>query len=129
LRDDLSRLQFQIDRLNLEKQELTQSNQEVISELHLEIGIMTKHLDHLSKVFEDVEGIDNAMGVMAIPGRFARFWQALKALIIWWREEQGYELGYAKKLSATTRDVEFDRLENPQMNTDPASIQRSLRDQ
>lgn len=126
LRADLLRLQSAINQLNLEKQQLARQDREIIDTLKQEIGTMSSHLDQLSLAFEDVEDINSVMGVMAIPGRFARFWQALKALIIWWRDEQGYEPN--NPIALPSRDSDRDRQENPQMHTDPASVQRSLRE-
>jgi hypothetical protein len=126
LRADLLRLQSAVSQLNLEKQQLARQDREIIDTLKQEIGTMSSHLDKLSFAFEDVEEINSVMGIMAIPGRFAKFWQALKALIIWWRDEQGYEP--RSQVSLPPRDSDSDRQENPQMHTDPASVQRSLRD-
>ncbi|MGQ9872718.1 hypothetical protein [Leptodesmis sp.] len=91
---------------------------------------MTNRMDQLSQAFSDVGDVNNAMGVMAIPGRFSRFWQALKALVLWWREEYGDDL---PENSSTLPDsaptpTDEDRRNNPQMYTDPASVQRSERD-
>ena len=129
LKSDLSRLQTAISQLNLEKQQLSQRDQATIAALQQEMGTMSSHLDKLSKAFEGMEDIDNAIGVMAIPARFNRFWQALKALVIWWREEQddgSYPLN--PMLPSPPEEPEGDRRDNPQMHTDPASVQRSLRD-
>jgi hypothetical protein len=131
LKADVVRLQGLIHQLNSEKQELVQGRQGAIVELEHELKTMTAHLDQLSKAFEEVEDVNGAMGVLAIPGRFTKFWQALKALILWWREEYGEEAAPpAKVLPSSPQQVnEDDRRENPQMYTDPASVQRSLRDQ
>jgi hypothetical protein len=130
LKADVARLQSLIHQLSSEKQELVQGRQGAMLELEHELKTMTTHLDQLSKAFEEVEDVNGAMGVLAIPGRFTKFWQALKALILWWREEYGEEAAPAKALSSSPQQVnEDDRRENPQMYTDPASVQRSLRDQ
>lgn len=131
LKADIARLQSLINQLNADKQELVQTRQEAMVELERELKTMTTHLDHLSKAFEEVEEVNGAMGVLAIPGRFTRFWQALKALILWWREEYGEEPTPAAKVlpSSSPQAAESDRRENPQMYSDPASVQRSLRDQ
>lgn len=128
LRSDLARLQSAINQLNQEKQQLAKSQQSVITELNRELQVMTNRMDQLSQAFSDVEDVNSAMGVMAIPGRFSRFWQALKALILWWREEYGDDLpedsGTLPGASPKT-PTDDDRRDNPQMYTDPASIQRS----
>lgn len=129
LRSDIARLQTIVNQLNLEKQNLAQNQQTTISELSNELLVMTGHLDQLSKAFEDVEDVNSPMGVMAIPGRFSRFWQALKALIVWWRDEYGEDNQNIKALPSVSQvSSERDRRDNPQMYTDPASIQRSERD-
>ncbi|EKQ70157.1 hypothetical protein OsccyDRAFT_0428 [Leptolyngbyaceae cyanobacterium JSC-12] len=131
LKSDVIRLQESIDRLNREKQSLAQNQQNTINELEQELRSMTRHLDQLSKAFEDVEDINSAMGVMAIPGRFARFWQALKALIVWWREEHAEDsLTNSRTLPASFNKPlsEQEIRENPQLGSDPASINRSLLD-
>jgi TolA-binding protein len=131
LKSDLMRLQGAITQLNQEKQQLAQSQQAIISELNHEVQVMTNRMDQLSKAFSDVEDVNSAMGVMAFPSRFNRFWQALKALILWWREEYGDDFpdnSGALPGSAPKPPTDEERRENPQMYTDPASIQRSERD-
>jgi len=126
LRTDVIRLQDKINQLNIEKQNITQGQQNTISELEKELRSMTGHLDQLAKAFEDVEDVHSAMGVMAIPSRFARFWQALRALIVWWRDEYGEEP--SQSLQSSTQPSQQDRNDNPQMYSNPASNQRSLLD-
>jgi len=131
LKSDVIRLQGIISQLNLEKQSLAQNQQNTINELEQELRSMTGHLDQLSRAFEDVEDINSAMGVMAIPGRFARFWQVLKALIVWWREEYAEDaLTSSRTLpgSSKTPLSEQEIHDNPQLGSDPASINRSLLD-
>lgn len=131
LKADVARLQQLIQQAALEKQALLQNRGLVISELEGELRQMSSHLDQLSKAFEDVEDVNGAMGVMAIPGRFARFWQALRALIVWWRDEYGDEPVPSSKQISPSQPPSGDgndQRENPQMYTDPASVQRSLRD-
>lgn len=131
LKSDVIRLQGIISQLNLEKQSLAQNQQNTINELEKELRSMTGHLDQLSKAFEDVEDINSAMSVMAIPGRFARFWQALRALIVWWRDEYAEDsLPSSNSLPASSHKPlsEQEIRDNPQLGSDPASINRSLLD-
>jgi len=131
LKSDLARLQGAISQLNLEKQQLAKGQQAVITELNRELQVMTNRMDLLSQAFSDVEDVNSAMGVMAIPSRFNRFWQALKELILWWRDEYGDDsAGTSGALSGSLPKppTDDDRRNNPQMYTDPASIQRSERD-
>jgi hypothetical protein len=121
LRSDTARLQGLIQQLTAEKSELLRDRQAVISELEQELRTMTTHLEGISSAFDEVQDINGAMGAMAIPGKFARFWQALKALIIWWRDNYEQELPPPPPSSLP----EDDRIKNPQMYTDIASIQRS----
>jgi hypothetical protein len=128
LRNDTARLQQFIDQLEQDKQTLTQSQQDTITALRQEMGIMSSHLEQISEAFRDVEDINSPMGAMAIPGRFNRFWRALKALITWWREENEDD-GSNALPSASSRPLNpEDRQEKPQMYSDPASVQRSLRE-
>ncbi|QZZ20494.1 hypothetical protein J5X98_25215 [Leptothermofonsia sichuanensis E412] len=133
LKADVARLQQLINQTQADKQVLVQNQQQVIAELERELRTMTTHLDQLSRAFEDVEEVHNAMGVMAIPGRFANFWRALRALILWWRDEYSEVTTIPPETLPASSQIspgeETDRQENPQMYTDPASIQRSLRDQ
>ncbi|MEB3295096.1 MAG: hypothetical protein VKJ24_18215 [Synechococcales bacterium] len=127
LRSDLGSLQSSINQLNLAEQERLAEKQQIITALSQQLGTMTDRLDQLSLAFDDVASIESPMGVMSLPNRFTKFWQALKALIIWWREEQ--DDGTTIVPLPSRAELEADRAENPQMYTDPASVQRSLRDQ
>lgn len=130
LQNDSVRLQQLIHQLEQDKQTLTQSQQDNITALKQELGTMSSHLDQISQAFRDVEDIHSPMGAMAIPVRFNRFWRALKALIVWWREENddfGNASGALPPASPPSLNPD-DRQENPQMYSDPASVQRSLRD-
>lgn len=130
LRGDMMRLQSLISQLNLEKQDLLNDRQTVVTDLGHELNVMTSHLEQLAIAFEDVKDVNGAMGAMAIPGKFAKFWQALKALIVWWHDEHGDEPSATNSLTPkpTQPELESDRRDRPQMHTDPASIQRAERD-
>ncbi|PSB24784.1 hypothetical protein [Stenomitos frigidus] len=129
LQNDAARLEQFIHQLEQDKQTLTQSQQDNITSLKQELGTMSSHLDQISQAFKDVEDIGSPMGAMAFPGRFNRFWRALKALITWWREENDdFSAGSGTLPPSPTPLNPEDRQENPQMYSDPASVQRSLRD-
>jgi methyl-accepting chemotaxis protein len=128
LRSDVARFQQLVSQLAQEKQVLTQNNQDVVAALEQELNTMTSHLDQISQAFKEVEDIGSPMGAMAFPSRFNRFWRALRALITWWREENdGVNSGALPPASSLSLNQE-DRQEKPQMHSDPASVQRSLRD-
>ena len=128
LRSDVARFQQLVSQLAQEKQVLTQNNQDVVAALEQELNTMTSHLDQISQAFKEVEDIGSPMGAMAFPSRFNRFWRALRALITWWREENdGVNSGALPPASSLSLNQE-ERQEKPQMHSDPASVQRSLRD-
>jgi hypothetical protein len=130
LRSDIARFHQLIHQLAQEKQALAQNKQDVITALEQEVTTMSSHLEQISQAFRDVEDIGSPMGAMAFPVRFNRFWRALKALITWWREENDdFDANSRALPSASSSSLnDADRRENPQMYTDPASVQRSLRD-
>lgn len=128
LRSDVARFQQLVSQLAQEKQILTQNKQDVVAALEQELNTMSSHLDQISQAFREVEDIGSPMGAMAFPSRFNRFWRTLKALISWWREENdGMDSGTLPPASSLPLNQE-DRQERPQMYSDPASVQRSLRD-
>jgi hypothetical protein len=137
LHQDTKQLQALVNRLELDKQQISQKDQQYITELQDQLGTMSRHLDVFSQAFTAVESVENPMGFMAAPNRFYRFWQALKALVLWWREEEEADLAAsASRLQLPGHSVMSDvgagspddRRENPQMYTDPASQNRSLLD-
>jgi predicted RNase H-like nuclease (RuvC/YqgF family) len=137
LKADVERLQIFINQLKLEKQQLTENNRLIISGLEREINSMTTHLDQLSDVFDKVSDIDdltqNQWSFFALPGRFFNFLRAVKAIVLSWREERNEDEDSQvvsvtpPQLSGKT-EVTDDRIEKPQMYTDPASVGRSLLD-
>lgn len=130
-KEKVLQLQTIIHQLNQKVQQRNSKDQEVFSELvGSELATMTSRLDALALAFEEVADIDSPMSVMAMPSRFSRFWKALKDLILWWKEEQQDEsLDVLPIQSNPILNSEEDRRNNPQMYTDPASVQRSLRDE
>ncbi len=129
LRDDAARMQGLIQQLSAEKSEILRDRQAVIFELQRELRAMTTHLEGISSAFDEVKDINDPMEVMSIPGKFRKFWKALKALILWWRDNYGGEPALPPTPPRPLPpSLEDDHRENPQMYTDPASIQRSERD-
>ena len=136
LKTDVERLQALVDQLNLKEQTSAKNQQQVIAEFEAEIRLMAAHLDTLSAAFDQVEDIDNPnkaqWGFLAFPGRFLSFVRAVKAIVLWWRDER--DDGSNTLPPATARALpdngtkEEDRQQNPQMYTDPSSIGRSLLD-
>lgn len=135
---DLARLQTAIQQLNLEKQQLAADSQQVVLELQREMTSMATHLDQLSAAFDTVADIDTGTqsqwGFFALPGRLFNFVRAVKAVVMWWREEQDDGSSNAVPAGNTRPQLpggtpnEDDRRENPQMYDDPASQGRSLLD-
>lgn len=142
LKSDIERLQGLINQLSVEKEQITANNRQIISELQQEMGTMVGHLDQLSDVFDIVADVDNPQqaewSILAFPGRFTRFLRAIKAIVLWWREEQNPEDNSPDRANQTISvshtplpndpTLEQDRRDNPQMYSDPASEGRSLLD-
>jgi vacuolar-type H+-ATPase subunit I/STV1 len=137
LRTDVGQLQEFINQLNFEKQQLTQNQQLIISDFEHEIKTMSAHLDQLSTAFDQVSDIENPTqsrwSFLALPNRFFDFIRAVKAVVLWWREERHESVENTQNLAAFRPQLpgkpdQKDRRENPQMYTDPASQGRSLLD-
>ncbi|MFQ4142603.1 hypothetical protein [Chlorogloeopsis sp. ULAP02] len=91
---------------------------------------MTGHLDQLAAAFDSVADIENPnqtqWSYLAFPSRFFSFIRAIKAIVLWWREEKGEE---EEAIEVTDKiNVDEDGDDKPQMHTDPASLGRSLLD-
>jgi hypothetical protein len=132
LKTDVAKLQANINTLSTEKRDLVQSNQTVISSLQSEIGTLTQHLDQLAEAFDDVANFDvtgdNQFGFLAASGRFFKFLRAVRSIVFWWRQDVSEPPSSALPGAVLNPEDGDDRRHNPQMYTDPASIQRSLRD-
>jgi hypothetical protein len=134
LKTDVAKLQSSINALSLERRDLEQSKQEAIAALQQEMGALTQHLDQLSDAFDDVANFDvtgpNQFGFLAASGRFFRFLRAVRSIVLWWRQDQVEPSAVQSSLPANINspDDSEDRHNNPQMYTDPASINRSLRE-
>ncbi|MBF2048768.1 MAG: hypothetical protein EDM05_038455 [Leptolyngbya sp. IPPAS B-1204] len=135
LRANVAQMQQLINQLELDKQQLAVKNQQVVAELSQQVQIMSGHFDQLTAAYDAIADIDNPVGFMAQPNRFFRFIQALKAIILFWRDEKEPLLGEPPSQvlpDHTNRTnpygTDADRRENPQMYQDPASINRSLLD-
>lgn len=129
LQSDVARLQTLIQQLATEKEGIAQSQRETIRSLEQELGQMSGKLDRFSKAFDDVEALKGTMDIMADPGRFLRFWQALRDLIFWWRDVENPDTPYEPAVKTLPPEaIDQDRKDNPQMHDDRASINRSLLD-
>lgn len=134
LKTDVQRLQSLINQLKLEKQQQAQGQQQLISNLESEILSMTTHLDQLSDAFNAVADIETETqtqwSFMSLPRRFFEFVRAVKAVVLWWRDERGNEeaLNSTSPQPLSPEEIEEDRRERPQMYEDQASIGRSLLD-
>lgn len=141
LQEDVQRLQRIISQLTSEKQLITQTNQNIIQALEAEMATMSSHLDELSGAFDDIADVETAgqaqWGFMAAPSRFFRFLRAVKAIVLWWREERSDDADGGAAFSAKPDasalpgeviDEDQDRIDHPQMYTDQASVNRSLLD-
>ncbi|MBF1999198.1 MAG: hypothetical protein IGS38_00565 [Synechococcales cyanobacterium M58_A2018_015] len=136
LKADVAKMQQLIQELGLEKQQIIASNQQVVAELTHQMQTMARHLDQLAEAFDGIADCNpdqSPMNWLAQPGRFMRFIKAIKAIVLFWRDDDlnpGATLPPAplSPLPPTPADVEADRKEHPQMYQDPASINRSLLD-
>lgn len=135
LKEKANRLKGMVSQLMVEKQNLTRENQQIVSDLELEISSMAIHLDRLSDAFEPFADIESAeqsqWSFLSIPGRFFRFLQAVKSIVIWWRDEQDPPAvagQSSQPLFDNPEDTERDRRDRPQMYTDQASVNRALLD-
>ncbi|KYC41661.1 hypothetical protein WA1_16590 [Scytonema hofmannii PCC 7110] len=134
---DLERLQSMLGQLKQEKEQLAESNRQIVSDLEHELSSMVGQMDRLSKAFDSVSDVENPDQVywsaLASPSRFMNFLKAIKAIVMWWREDKGVE-GKVNQLSQASPShlpgsVDTDeRREKPQMHTDPASVGRALLD-
>ncbi|WP_414529969.1 hypothetical protein [Nodularia chucula] len=130
---DVGRLQFLISQLQLEKEQSTDSNRKILAGMEDEIGSMSKYLDQLSTAFDSVSDIDTPdkahWGYLSFPNKFLKFLTAIKAIVLWWRDEKNQETPALKSSNVSTSTLTEEELqEKPQMSTDPASIGKSLLD-
>ncbi len=138
LKADVERLQSMISKLTLEKEQLASSNRQIVTDLEREIGSMAGYLDQISTAFDSVSDIDNPekayWSYLSVPSRFFKFLRAIKAIVLWWREDKGEETEALKVTNVSQSylpgevETDEDHRNKPQMHTDPASIGRSLLD-
>jgi hypothetical protein len=128
---NVEQLQQLIQQLNLEKQQTTASNQQIVSELTQQITSMSVHLDQLTEAFDGIADIESPAGFIAQPSRFFRFLRAIRAIVMFWREEQDEPISTlptSKTALPEQYGTDEDRRNNPQMYQDSASQGRSLLD-
>ncbi|MBH8552170.1 hypothetical protein I8751_07245 [Nostocaceae cyanobacterium CENA357] len=140
LKTDVERLQVMMSQLKLEKEQLASGNRQIVTDLEREIGSMAGYLDQLSTAFDSVSDIDNPdkahWSYLSFPNRFFKFIGAIRAIVLWWREDKDEEIAALKTTSVSQSylpsEIEVttneERIEKPQMHTDPASQGRSLLD-
>ncbi len=138
LKETVHRLQGMIHTLTAEKQSLTQDHQQIVSELELEVSSMAIHLDRLSDAFEPFAAMEDSeqsrWSFVALPGRFFKFLNAVKSIVMWWRDEQDVQdetqiSGESTpSLFGSAEPIDDDPRDRPQMYSDPASVNRSLLD-
>ncbi len=136
LKTDIQRLQGIITQLATEKQQISAANQAIIQDLTVEIAKMATHLDELSLAFDGVSDIETAAqsqwNFVSLPNRFFRFLRAVKTVVLWWRSEHPPTLTELPAASPPhippSERTDLERRQNPQMYTDPASVNRSLLD-
>lgn len=133
LRSNVERLQTTIQQLSQEKQQLATKDRLIVTELEAEIRSMSLHLEQLSVAFDAIPDIEDVQqshwGMLAFPHRLLSFLRAVKAVVTWWRQDHaGAEASATPQLPGSSDLSEEDRRNNPQMYTDAASINRSLRE-
>lgn len=136
LKADVAKLQQMIQELGLEKQQIVASNQQVVTELTRQMQMMAGHLDQLTEAFDGVADLNldqSPMSLLAQPKRFTRFIKLIKAIVLFWRDDDlssdtALPTASPSPLPPTPADVEADRKEHPQIYQDPASVNRSLLD-
>ncbi|MEB3356074.1 MAG: hypothetical protein VKK04_05060 [Synechococcales bacterium] len=138
LKVSVSRLQEMIQQLTTEKQQLSQDRQQIVSELEHEIRTMAINLDRLTDAFEPFADLETAeqsrWSVLSLPGRFFKFLQAVKSIVMWWKEEKGDDATLqvtsreSPQIVGETEAGEDDRRDRPWMYDDQASQGRSLLD-
>ncbi|ABA25008.1 conserved hypothetical protein (plasmid) [Trichormus variabilis ATCC 29413] len=138
LKADVQRLQSMISQLKGEKEQVAADSRQIVTALEQEIASMAGYLDQLSTAFDSVADVDNPdkayWGVLSVPGKFLKFLNAIKAIVLWWRDDNGEEAKALKPkhdsqpyLSGTVADDD-EELDKPQMHSDQASQGRSLLD-
>lgn len=132
-KQSVSRLEVLVSKLKLEKQQDSESYRNILAGMENEIGSMSQYLDQLSTSFDSVSDIENPeqahWGYLSFPNKFFKFLKAIKAIVLWWREEQDKETPALKSSTVSPSALtDEERQEKPQMSTDPASIGKSLLD-
>lgn len=117
LKQHVETLETLSNRLTQDKQRLaTQTS--LLPELEQEIETMKTYMNQLSEAFGDVAELRDSTHTQMMPGRIWKFFQAVKAIVLWWREENSPPV----ILPALTEE-EID--EKPQMIDERRSITKS----
>lgn len=126
------RMQVLINQLKQEKTEIAEIYRQTVTEMENEIGSMSQYLDQLSTAFDSVSDIDNPeqahWNYLSFPGRFFKLVQAIKSIVLWWREERTQETVKLPSAVSSSPLTPEQLEEKPQMSQDPRSIGQSLLD-
>ncbi|KAI9135116.1 hypothetical protein [Acaryochloris sp. CCMEE 5410] len=125
-------LQLAINQLTAEKKELLNDKSEAIELLEQEVTNLSGNLDTLSEAFEGIIDFDDPNVQWASTSFMTRVWNFLKSvrLIVrgWNIEDQLPSTADHESLPPSRENIAMEERENPRMYTDPASINRALRD-
>ena len=132
LRDVRDRLQLAINNLATEKQDILVQKGQAITLLQSEVENLTSHLDNLADAFDGVIDFNDSTaqwGSQSFVGRVRRFLNAVRHIVLWWRKERTLPPSASPQPQLPPNTVaDDDRRDNPQMYTDPASVNRALSD-
>jgi hypothetical protein len=120
LKQHVEKLESLVNTLTQDKQRLA-AQTSVLPELEQEIETMKAYMNQLSDAFGEVAEARDSTHTQMMPGRIWRFLQAVKAIVLWWREENSEPT----TLPAITQE---EITAKPQMGSDQSSIGKSLLD-
>lgn len=125
-------LQLAINQLTTEKKELLNEKSEAIELLEQEVTNLSSHLDTLSEAFEGIIDFDDPNVQWASTGfmtRVLNFLKSVRRIVQWWNtDDQLPSTEKHESLPPSQENIAIEKRENPRMYTDPASINRALRD-
>jgi len=126
------RMQVLINQLKQEKTEIAEVYRQTVVEMENEIGSMSRYLDQLSTAFDSVSDIENPeqahWNYLSFPSRFFKLVQAIKSIVLWWREEKTQETVKLPSAVSSSPLTPEQLQQKPQMSQDPRSIGKSLLD-
>jgi hypothetical protein len=134
LKNSRDRLQEAINKLTVEKESIIKARGTDISQLQTELENLSRHLDCLSNAFNGVEDLVKPgaqWGAASFSQRMLDFLRSIRQIVQWWRSENNPPVLPTSQPSlppSSQVNNSDDRRENPRMHTDPAAINRALRD-